>query len=473
MNEVVAKSKAYKQERQRMRAEDDELRAELDAGLDELRSALSGRPIQVVQESSATTNGHGSKSVEPSVEAPSSAESESEDEDEASEESSLASDDSDDDEPSDSDENDGDESGTVELDDDAFGALLQAAGKSKVNRELLAKLIGQGEERKKSVKTADKAAPPAQPVSASEQPPREERPATPAAEEEKDDDPYDSYVRMLALEPRVQATNRLKTPLEKAMEAADQLRAEEEARLKRQRGEKVDDSDDDEADGPARKKKRKPEADDLEDDYVRDMIDGDDDPELSGLGAGLEDDAVAALDHSDDESVDEADDSQAGEDDSDEDDAEEEEEDFGGIEVGDIEALSSDEEEDDGESDAESDAQQDLVPSIDAPAASSGSGELPYTFPCPSTHAELVKLLATNAIKEVDTATVVKRIRVLYHPGLAEANKAKLQVKRLPFLSIRHADAFDRHSHVFSWITSSFWPGDSLSRPSTLFCRRF
>lgn len=56
------------------------------------------------------------------------------------------------------------------------------------------------------------------------------------------------------------------------------------------------------------------------------------------------------------------------------------------------------------------------------------AGELPYTFPCPSTHAEFIKLLSSSGIKEPDTVTVVKRIRTLYHPGLAEGNKEKMQV---------------------------------------------
>lgn len=67
------------------------------------------------------------------------------------------------------------------------------------------------------------------------------------------------------------------------------------------------------------------------------------------------------------------------------------------------------------------------VPRSDRPGTA--TGELPYTFPCPSTHAEFVKLLRSSGIPESETATVVKRIRVLYHPGLGESNKEKLQVR--------------------------------------------
>jgi nucleolar protein 14 len=51
---------------------------------------------------------------------------------------------------------------------------------------------------------------------------------------------------------------------------------------------------------------------------------------------------------------------------------------------------------------------------------------LPFTFPCPSSHAELLSIL--DGVSDRDVGTVIERIRALYHPSLAADNKAKLHV---------------------------------------------
>ena len=93
-------------------------------------------------------------------------------------------------------------------------------------------------------------------------------------------------MRLLALEPRAHATNRLKTPLELAQDAATELREREESRLRRERGE--EDPDAVEVDG--KKRKRKPEADDLEADYLEEQLGSEagEDEIDNGLGKGLE-----------------------------------------------------------------------------------------------------------------------------------------------------------------------------------------
>ena len=89
----------------------------------------------------------------------------------------------------------------------------------------------------------------------------------------------------------------------------------------------------------------------------------------------------------------------------------------------DFESASDDSGEEDGE-DGESEV---LVqtrhkrPAKKSPAAK----ELPYTFPCPETHDEFLEIV--EDIKDEDVPTVVKRIRALHHPSLAEDNKFKLQ----------------------------------------------
>jgi nucleolar protein 14 len=47
-----------------------------------------------------------------------------------------------------------------------------------------------------------------------------------------------------------------------------------------------------------------------------------------------------------------------------------------------------------------------------------------YTYPCPKTHQELLKI--TKGTKVNDLPTIVQRIRALHHQGLAEGNKLKL-----------------------------------------------
>ncbi|KAH0565726.1 hypothetical protein GP486_000890 [Trichoglossum hirsutum] len=50
---------------------------------------------------------------------------------------------------------------------------------------------------------------------------------------------------------------------------------------------------------------------------------------------------------------------------------------------------------------------------------------LPYTFPCPQTHEELLETVKNVAPK--DLPTVIKRIRTLYHSKLHKGNKEKLE----------------------------------------------
>ncbi|RUS21119.1 nucleolar protein 14 [Endogone sp. FLAS-F59071] len=61
-----------------------------------------------------------------------------------------------------------------------------------------------------------------------------------------------------------------------------------------------------------------------------------------------------------------------------------------------------------------------------------GVPDLPYVFPCPRTYAEFVSLLHTHSVRPQDIPLVVHRIRTLNHPKLAPDNLAKL----LPLISI-------------------------------------
>ncbi|KAM0792831.1 hypothetical protein ACM66B_002597 [Microbotryomycetes sp. NB124-2] len=415
MDEIILKSKTAKYERQKMRSADDEARHLLDQELKELRPLLSaaagGKPSkqhQQQQSQAATQTSEGEEDV---------------DEDDASE--------SEDEEGDSEDEDDSDEDGEassdgegsqIELTEEEFkAALASAKPKSGVDRDLLRKLIGNDSSDEDEVSEPAVAQPLEHDGNDGVRAPPAASAATPA-------DPYDKFVRMLALEPRGKPSDRLKTPVELAQEAADELKRQEQRRLKRQRGEADgEDSDEDEDGGRARKKgkgvatgkRRAPQGDDLDDDYFEGV--DDQDGIEGGLGRGLEgadeQEMVMLGGDSDEEEVVSSGEDSEGEEESDEDDDEDEDEDV---------ALESDEES------VDESAPAALVSEIDEdasghPAVSSGPVELPFTFPCPSTHAEFVKLLRTSNIPEDQTATVVKRIRVLYHPGLGESNKEKLQ----------------------------------------------
>ncbi|KAF3919646.1 hypothetical protein ABW20_dc0105043 [Dactylellina cionopaga] len=53
-----------------------------------------------------------------------------------------------------------------------------------------------------------------------------------------------------------------------------------------------------------------------------------------------------------------------------------------------------------------------------------GNSALPFTFPCPQTHQELLKITTKHKIE--DLPIIVKRIRVVHHPSLGPDNKSKL-----------------------------------------------
>ncbi|GAA5857707.1 hypothetical protein JCM8547_004338 [Rhodosporidiobolus lusitaniae] len=411
MEEVIAKSKMHKAERQRAKSADDNTRLELDAGLKDLRSMLAGDGVSRPSKPSSSSASTPSAPVEE--------DEEDEDDDEEDEEDLEG------EEESDEEGSDG-EGSTYELNDEELEQMLAASSaKSGVDRDLLRKLIGSAADDKSD---SESGSPPPPSSSAA---PLGDRPAPAKQDEEKDDDPYDLYVRQLALEPRAQATNRLKTPLELAQEAAEALKKQEERRLKRQRGER-DDSEDEEESGKGGKKKRAPEGDDLDDGYLEEQYGSDaevDAEALEGgvdavrgnerLGSGLE--GGVSLGGEDEEDEDEEDEEEGSGEEKGGDEGEEESEDE--MDVGDLDAESSaDEDAEDLTGEAEA-----LVAGPKAPALNT-DGELPYTFPCPSSHAEFAKLLSSSGVKEEDTVTVVKRIRTLYHPGLAEGNKEKLQI---------------------------------------------
>ena len=229
--------------------------------------------------------------------------------------------------------------------------------------------------------------------------------APPASSTHTDKD-YDTLVRELVFDHRSKPSDRTKTEDELAEEEKTKLEKLERARLRRMRGE-PDEGDDEEQKRYAKRRKQQRGGDDLEDDFTHED-DG------IGLGPGLGEDLSDIEDGI-----------QPSQDDEDEPDSED-----GGI-VGGSKTGSGESE---GGSDNDSDEDQD----VDLDGRKSGTSskptrkpaqkELPYTFPCPSTHAELLRIL--EGIEDSDVPTVIKRIRTLYHPSLANDNKSKLEVSK-------------------------------------------
>ncbi|KAI9000756.1 Nop14-like protein [Trametes punicea] len=243
-------------------------------------------------------------------------------------------------------------------------------------------------------------------------------PASAAAAAVPDDDKeYDQYVRELALDRRAKPKDRTKTEEELALEEKEALEKAERRRLKRMRGEDTDSEDEQQG---KRKQPRQRGGDDLEDDFHEE--------DWSGLGAGLGDDAAAT------ESEDGIDEESQGEGESDEEGSESEEE--NDEEDDSIADEFESAEEDSGEEDGEVGESEALVQSSRRrrTKAQPPAKELPYTFPCPATHDEFLEIV--EDIDDKDIPTVVKRIRALHHPSLAEENKFKLQ--RLNTVLIEH-----------------------------------
>ena len=228
------------------------------------------------------------------------------------------------------------------------------------------------------------------------------------------DKEYDERVRQMALDARSKPTERTKTDEEKAAEEAERLKYQEQQRIRRMRGE-PNEMDDDAA------IERGPD-DDLQDD------------ELDGLGAGLRTVEISqrplGVDDEDDFILDPdlvASGSELDYQDND-----------GFSDASGTSDESSDSYEDlDGVDDVVEPTPQNLP---DGSAKINGLRDgLPFTYPCPKTHQELLEI--SNQSSMYSLPTVIQRIRALFHPKLDECNKAKLArfsavlVEHLSFLA--------------------------------------
>lgn len=243
--------------------------------------------------------------------------------------------------------------------------------------------------------------------------PEVEPKALPLAPEPQDND-YDQQVRELAFDKRSKPKDRTKTEEEIALEEKEVLEKAERRRQNRMLGLEESDSEDE---GKSRGK-RKRGADDLDDDF--------EDGEWHGLGAGLGDDdeKLNGSDGDEPDGDESRDSGEEGEDDEGSDDGDSGDEDENGEEGF----------ESGGESEGDAGEHEDLVTARATGRKSknpqpSTSQELPFTFPCPSTHEEFLEIV--EGVEDKDVPIVVQRIRTLYHTSLGIDNKFKLQVCQL------------------------------------------
>jgi nucleolar protein 14 len=216
---------------------------------------------------------------------------------------------------------------------------------------------------------------------------------------------FDAQVRELKQDRRAQPTERTKTDEEKARDEAERLKMLEENRLRRERGEPEEEEDDDEEDDDNENEEHK-----LEDSSsVRDGLL--DDAQMFGLSRKLISKRPVGVDDEDDFLIDE--DLVASGSDIDE---EFSESDFGS-ESNDHSQQSENEEEDGFISVLANDIANDTK-------ETDTSSSLPFTYPCPRSHAELLKVL--QDVTEKDVPKVIQRIRALHDPKLQAGNKEKL-----------------------------------------------
>lgn len=218
------------------------------------------------------------------------------------------------------------------------------------------------------------------------------------------DQEYNERIRQMAMDKRSKPSTRTKTDEEKAGEEAARLKELEEKRLRRMQG-APESSDEDNEQGVN-------DAEDVEQD----------DAEAFGLGQAVDTTRVKVplgVEDEDDFILDDdliASDSEAD--------------------------LATEDEESsrEGSVPLEDDGDDDFINGLVLPPDSTSqkaalangasgdqasAGNLSFTYPCPATHDEFLKILKDTDVN--DTPTVVQRIRALYHPKLNAGNKEKLE----------------------------------------------
>lgn len=217
------------------------------------------------------------------------------------------------------------------------------------------------------------------------------------------DKEYDSRLRQMALDQRSKPSDRTQTEEEKAAAEAERLKRLEEQRLRRMRGEEASDEEDDSA-GIAKPSdgQEEPEANDAAEfglgmvQAPRKPLDVEDEDDFV-----IDEDLVNSASDVDTELTDMSDEESA-QNDNEKTDADEYD-DF-------LQEVTQDVDKDQGR--------------VSEAQGKSVNGSLAYTYPCPSSHKELLSVFEN--VSAAEQPVVIQRIRALYHPQLHEENKAKL-----------------------------------------------
>ncbi|KAL2869953.1 snoRNA-binding rRNA-processing protein NOP14 [Aspergillus lucknowensis] len=222
---------------------------------------------------------------------------------------------------------------------------------------------------------------------------------------------YDQRLKQLTFDKRSKPTDRTMTEEEKAEEEAQRLKALEEQRIRRMRGEETSGEESDVAQGED--EEHETDADMFEDESLPD------DAKVFGLQqpTGHSTSRPDGVEDEDDFII--------------EDDL---------VETRSDVSASFDEEDEDmtgsgEEFDEESEQEDELINGLTLPegkpgdpGATAGAQEtvdgLAYTYACPGSHEEFLQIVENVAYENVPT--IIQRIRALYHPRLHSDNKAKL-----------------------------------------------
>ncbi len=239
------------------------------------------------------------------------------------------------------------------------------------------------------------------------------------------DKDYDIRVKQLAADTRAQPADRTKTEEEKLEEYSNRLKELEEKRLRRMRGEQVEEEDEEEEEEEIRGKGKKKKEGSAEDEVLS-PFDAEEEDEF-GLGKGVTGNGAKyrptatelGFDDEDDFLID--DDLVAS--------GSELE-----IDSDDMASEESDDEEAGSESDFDDDefvkgilteaVTKDAVFQIADKTKGSDENGIPYTFPCPQTHEEMLQTFEGFDVTKLPVA--IQRIRALYHPKLNSKNKERL-----------------------------------------------
>ena len=231
------------------------------------------------------------------------------------------------------------------------------------------------------------------------------------------DKAYDERVRQMTLEARSKPSERTQTDEELAAQHAANLQELEQQRLRRMQGETTwQDGDAASEQGP---------DEDVDDEAAAGLGPGLRAPQVSSRPDGLDDEDDFILDSAlvaDGSDLDYQDDDDASSLDANNESVED---------PGDASQEEGEEEDDDdgefGNNAGFIGSSQDILNIILANGTlDTGPSQegLPYTYSCPQTHAELLRISEVAPIRELPT--IIQRIRALYHPKLDDSNKSKL-----------------------------------------------